>query len=245
MVVVPRAILSPRALCIRQTLLAVQRRGFSDSTVAVAVAVAEKPRQNLGEIVRHGKGDAVITLCVGGTDFLTLRSTINANAVLADHVAKAEANKEITAEGAIFIDRDPQHFGMILGYLRGRIDVDKSKNKKSALKLFSDHYTRPKDPKLLQELYAEASHFQIPELENALCNSSYWSIVVSTFSGGGGNPFKTASDLLVRIRASLIAMGTVGTVAFTSNQDWTQIPQLLLGTKSVGGLESAANDNDA
>jgi hypothetical protein len=55
--------------------------------------------ESLGEIVRHGKGDAYITLSVGGTEFHTLRSTINSNAVLADHVARAEANSEITHKG--------------------------------------------------------------------------------------------------------------------------------------------------
>lgn len=78
--------------------------------------------ESLGEIVRHGKGDAYITLSVSGTEFHTLRSTINSNAVMADHVARAEANAEITHKGAVFIDRDPAQFGIILQYLRNSVE---------------------------------------------------------------------------------------------------------------------------
>jgi hypothetical protein len=53
--------------------------------------------KSLGEIVRRGQGDAFSsTLRVGGTEFHTLRPTINSNAVLADHVDRAEANAKVT-----------------------------------------------------------------------------------------------------------------------------------------------------
>lgn len=61
----------------------------------------------VASIPRHGPGDACITLNVGGTEFHTLRSTVFSNRVLADHVTRAETNKEITKNGAVFIDRDP------------------------------------------------------------------------------------------------------------------------------------------
>ena len=44
-------------------------------------------------IPRHGPGDGVITLNVGGKEFVTLRSTIDINPVLRSHVQLAEANK--------------------------------------------------------------------------------------------------------------------------------------------------------
>ena len=66
-------------------------------------------------IARHGAGDGCITICVGGTRFTTLRSTINECKVLADHVARAERNKEILLDGAVFIDRDPKHFVSLWG----------------------------------------------------------------------------------------------------------------------------------
>mmetsp|Transcript_32562 Transcript_32562/g.66477 ORF Transcript_32562/g.66477 Transcript_32562/m.66477 type:complete len:331 (+) Transcript_32562:49-1041(+) len=74
-------------------------------------------------IERHGPGDGVITLNVGGKNFHTLRSTVSQNAVLMDLVMRAEKNCETTPESnAIFVDRDPKHFGMILNHLRNRAD---------------------------------------------------------------------------------------------------------------------------
>ena len=73
-------------------------------------------------IQRHGPGDGVITLNVGGKNFQTLRSTIAQNDVLMDHVVRAEANLEIGKNHEIFIDRDPKHFGMILAHLRNKAD---------------------------------------------------------------------------------------------------------------------------
>mmetsp|Transcript_20158 Transcript_20158/g.43787 ORF Transcript_20158/g.43787 Transcript_20158/m.43787 type:complete len:270 (-) Transcript_20158:120-929(-) len=74
-------------------------------------------------IQRHGPGDGVITLNVGGKTFQTLRSTIAQNEVLMDHVVRAETNMEMLgADNAIFIDRDPNHFGVILAYLRNKAD---------------------------------------------------------------------------------------------------------------------------
>jgi hypothetical protein len=51
-----------------------------------------------------------------------LRSTINTSSVLANHVARAEANAEITDKGAVFINRNPAHFGIILQYLWNNVE---------------------------------------------------------------------------------------------------------------------------
>ena len=74
-------------------------------------------------IVRHGPGDGVIVLNVGGKEFLTLRSTVELNPVLRGYVHRAQANKEfVKGDSAIFIDRDPSHFGLILQHLRNVAD---------------------------------------------------------------------------------------------------------------------------
>mmetsp|Transcript_8505 Transcript_8505/g.18392 ORF Transcript_8505/g.18392 Transcript_8505/m.18392 type:complete len:179 (-) Transcript_8505:322-858(-) len=78
-----------------------------------------------GPIQRHGPGDGVITLNVGGQNFQTLRSTIAQNEVLRDHVQRAEGDVEKEVDGdpvVIFVDRDPKHFGTILEYLRNKAD---------------------------------------------------------------------------------------------------------------------------
>jgi hypothetical protein len=82
--------------------------------------------ETLGEITIHGVGDACITLNVGDTKFHTLRSTLAANSVIADHVSRAEANSEITRDGAVFIDRDPKHFLFVLQVLHNKADVEAS-----------------------------------------------------------------------------------------------------------------------
>lgn len=86
---------------------------FSSASYAVVVEPAL--------IARHGPGDGVVKLNVGGKEFLTLRSTIQSNDVLADYVARAEANSEFNG-GAVFIDRDHTHFGMILTFLRNKME---------------------------------------------------------------------------------------------------------------------------
>jgi hypothetical protein len=162
--------------------------------------------ESLGEIVRHGKGDAYITLSVGGTEFHTLRSTINSSAVLADHVARAEANAEITHKGAVFIDRDSAQFGIILQYLRNRVE---SLNNSSTHSVFVAFKTQtylqlPKDLNKLNDLYVEASYFRMPELQKALCEQNWLVNLTQLF--GGGNPFTAASKTFARLRAGLVAL---------------------------------------
>lgn len=80
---------------------------------------------DIDKIVRHGNGDRCITLSVGGTRFTTLRSTVEECPVLEEHVSRAEKNKEILLDGAVFIDRDPKHFVSILKMrLDGKSDLD-------------------------------------------------------------------------------------------------------------------------
>lgn len=172
--------------------------------------------QNLGDITRHGQGDACITLSVGGTEFHTLRSTINANAVLADHVARAEANNEVQHNGAVFIGRHPVQFHFVLQHVRNRVEsltytshrnYLSSKNTESSLRL-------PKDLNTLRALYVETTYFRIPELQEALCQQNMVVAVTGIF--GGGNSFLTASKTMSRLRAGLVAFG--GSTMLTSAQ---------------------------
>ena len=142
--------------------------------------------KSLGKIVRHGKGDACIVLNVGGKEFITLRSTVASNPVLADHVARAEANKEIMpgASKSVFIDRDPSHFAFLLQYLRNQVELETAGLPSNAAgcvtggevvvtekvarmvgswKTRSYMPTLPKDPKVLGELYVEATYYRMFE----------------------------------------------------------------------------------
>ena len=167
-------------------------------------------------ISRHGVGDGVITLNVGGKNFLTLRSTINQNAVLTEYVTRAEANKELTQE-AVFIDRDPKHFGMILSYLRNKADglsntrlvskLTRSKIKSNPSAV--ETVFLPEDQQSLQEIYYESMHYQIPELTTFICTKS--TLVRSLQMFGAKNPFQMAASALAVGRRAFIFLGTMAT----------------------------------
>jgi BTB/POZ domain len=184
----------------------------------------------LGEIVRHGAGDACVTLNVGGKEFTTLRSTINANAVLAEHVARAEYNPTIstgsTAKRIAFIDRDPDHFNYILRHLRNRAEQSTARHfEKSSILMKQKSTTQvyidlPSDPTVLHELYVEAVYYRIPELQNALKKYSMTAHVSHLFMKQW-NPFDFFTKLLLQLRVGALAAGTVGgTWYMGAKHDW-------------------------
>ena len=180
---------------------------------------------DLGRVVRHGRGDAYILLNVGGQDFHTLRSTVNSNAVLADHVARAEANKEMSKAGAIFIDRNPKNFGFILEFLRNKVDMLKYNNsalESMTLKKFTDTYVRlPEEKDVLRDLYIEASYYRIPELQNVLSRSGFLVKVMDVLTDG--NPFDKAKKFVTALRNFAIFFGAFGgifsTIFIAAKQD--------------------------
>jgi hypothetical protein len=170
---------------------------------------------------RHGSGDGVLRLNVGGKEFITLRSTVNSNPVLFDRVASAEANTEVLHNGAVFIDRDPQHFGVILQHLRNRVEMlsyysqGQSKIVPMAGKAFNETYIQlPEDDAILRDLYLEATYFRIPELQAALYEKNWFVKVMSVFSGDK-NPFDMATRWLAWLRGALITFGSLGTIGGT------------------------------
>lgn len=159
-------------------------------------------------VVRHGPDDKVMCLDVGGKHFYTLKSTVAANPVLADIVARAEANGELTSSGnAVFVDRDPKHFQVILSYLRNKSE-GLSYNDKTGLNK-NRRVQLPKDPEVLSDLYIEASYFQIEPLKDALCHHSIFTWVASAFSGRQ-NPFNIVSDAVTALRRGALALAGVG-----------------------------------
>jgi hypothetical protein len=210
--------------------------GFSSSSTSTNTAVVEhttiaalEASSNLTHIARHGPGDGIIKLNVGGKEFLTLRSTICSNAVLADYVARAEANGELVKDGgsAVFIDRDPTHFGIVLMFLRNRVEgvaYNTKFNKLTGAKKLSPapKYVRlPNDkPDVLQDLYVEATHYRIQPLMKQLCEASLLTMIFNRF-GQGGNPFDQAGSFFKYLKraSALTLVGTGGTVMATLQQD--------------------------
>lgn len=159
---------------------------------------------------------------VGGKDFLTLRSTVNSNPVLADHVARAEQNREKTSSGAVFIDREPTHFQFILNYLRNRVerlDDVKQSNTISPIdmntwkRFTKTHIHLPKDDQALRELYLEAAYYRIPELKAALTEKNLIANIFRLFSGN--NPFDSANQMMARLRTFLLTITTISATGAT------------------------------
>jgi hypothetical protein len=228
------------------------RRNVSTSNDAVAALVVDKNPSCLQELVRHGPGDGVIKLNVGGKEFLTLRSTVQSNAVLADYVSRAEANSEYNGT-AIFIDRDPTHFGMILTFLRNKMEgiaynskfypaplavkvpttavANTRENTTTTIRNNTNNthhchkfvaklnkkpkYVRlPTDQGVLQDLYVEACHYQMYDLQSQLCEATLITSVISSF-GGGGNPYQQAQEWFKQVRNWVAALAVVGTTTTT------------------------------
>ena len=208
----------------------VRRRLFSDNknelkTVEDTALQAEETAC----VVRHGEGDRVVTLNVGGKEFITLRSTIQNNTVLFDRVQKAEANQEFF-KGAVYIDRDPTYFHLILQHLRNRADLmhlryDTASPRFSAKArnvLFKkrDVLIQIPDKKdALRDLYVEARYFKINELEHLLCAMDWHTRFASWFGSGATNPFYAASQTITAARNALVATSGIGIAFGAQNQE--------------------------
>ena len=153
---------------------------------------------------------------------MTLRSTVNSNPVLADHVARAEQNREKTSSGAVFIDREPTHFQFILNYLRNRVerlDDVKQSNTISPIdmntwkRFTKTHIHLPKDDQALRELYLEAAYYRIPELKAALTEKNLIANIFRLFSGN--NPFDSANQMMARLRTFLLTITTISATGAT------------------------------
>ena len=159
-------------------------------------------------IVRHGVGDSIIILDVGGKEFKTLRSTIASNKVLSEIVQRVESNPDLINKGAIFVDRDPTHFGLILQYLRNKSEGISQKNSNKMIP-GSVKMGLPKNNIVLREIYYEAVYYGIEEIQTSVCGKSFvaWCFSMVTKA----NPFESASKLLARMRAALAAtIGLIG-----------------------------------
>jgi hypothetical protein len=186
----------------------------------------------VSSVIRHGPGDGVLKLNVGGKEFMTLRSTVESNPVLGEYIHRAEANGEILRDGgkSVFIDRDPQHFGLILAHLRNKAEGI-SYNAHQAIGGIKLHkkpkYIRlPKDnPGALEDLYVEAQHYKMEDLQYHLCSTGIMTRVFSFFGGGGTNPFEAASNFVKQARRSAITLLGTGSIigAMQQEMDWLGI----------------------
>jgi len=222
------------------------------STTSTEVAATETTTA-IPTIIRHGQNDGVVTLNVGGKNFQTLRSTIQQNEVLREYVYRAEINNEIISkDNAIFIDRDPKHFDMILSYLRNKADgIVRHKTRfKPMPSSTTSSILLPKDSKTLTELYFESIHYRIPELTDRICSQQFLGRVFELF--GSTNPVQQATALLARGKSMLLAFGGLATTAgaawgwLYTQAEWAQEKtKNLLSIDNVGCTASDDTAKDA
>lgn len=161
---------------------------------------------------------------MGGKEFVTLRSTIQHNAVLSECVRRAEENGELAGGGAIFVDRDPKHFDIILTFLRNKTEgvaynskwADKLHRHMTKLAEKPKYVRLPTDQTALQDLFVEASHFGLYELQHQLCRES---LITSLFSFTGGNPFEYANNAFKQTRRLALGLVGTGSVVATAQSD--------------------------
>uniref|UniRef100_A0A7S0AHL9 Potassium channel tetramerisation-type BTB domain-containing protein n=1 Tax=Minutocellus polymorphus TaxID=265543 RepID=A0A7S0AHL9_9STRA len=196
------------------------RRNIADEPSSAPTQITETALDapSSTAIARHGTGDAVVVLDVGGKEFKTLRSTVDSNSVLSSLVVRAEANAELTQGGkAIFIDRDPKHFGIILQHLRNKVDglsygrVDRylpANSKKMAIATVQ----LPAEKEALRDIFMESQYYDIKELQQSACGQSLLTMLMQNFGlAKGANPFDEASKFLLRLKRGLIAgVGLMG-----------------------------------
>ncbi|KAK9905022.1 hypothetical protein WJX75_007970 [Coccomyxa subellipsoidea] len=121
--------------------------------VQEAVAV-EDDRFYDGESVSQ---DDIVTLNVGGSLFTARRHTYLKDAKsLLSGLLTDEVDTQRDAEGYIFIDRDPKHFGVILNFLRDGFAV------------------LPRDEQALKEIMVEAAHYKLEGLRALVQPNSGW-----------------------------------------------------------------------
>jgi hypothetical protein len=208
---------------------------FSTTTTLTTTTSTSSSIPDYEPVIRHGRGDGVITVNVGGTQFKTLQSTIQASPVLCETIARARANGEMVDQNIIFVDRDPTHFPLILTYLRNKTEGIAYNNKimkqtvmgVTRIKIKSlanrPQYVRlPQDQGQLQDLFVESVHYGLTDLQDQLCHTSIMVTIMSWF--GGGNPFQQANEALKAARRTLLALaGTGGIVAaMKSELAWLQ-----------------------
>lgn len=197
-------------------------------------------------LTRHGPGDGVVVLDVGGKPFKTLRSTVQSNRVLAAYVERAEANQEFVG-GAVFVDRDPKHFGLILNHLRNRVE-GLEVYRRLAKKAGADPpaVQLPKQTEALRDLFVEAEHYGLEDLKAHICTAKFSANVVAFIGGAGsGNPFDAAAKLLARGKAAFVALAGTAAVSGIGLQSETFVnlfPTSLIPEGAVGNPGEASND---
>ncbi|KAK3234008.1 hypothetical protein CYMTET_55721 [Cymbomonas tetramitiformis] len=142
----------------RASHLAQQTRLRPHTSSSVVEALAD-------QAPRVEKNDAIVKINVGGKDFTTLRSTISLSPTLDAAVTASEVNPALTQGGAVFIDRDPKVFHLVLMHLRNKkANLTWPSKLKRAGVTETTVELEDKSWYELRDLFVEAQYYQLPSL---------------------------------------------------------------------------------
>ncbi|CAE6972554.1 BCAT2 [Symbiodinium sp. CCMP2592] len=183
--------------------------GCPNTSISLVGEIVEVPTETLSTLDRYGRGDRVVKLSLSGTKFLTLRSTLAHSAVLDSIVTRAETNEDLANDGAIFVDRDPKHFPIILNHLRMKAEGREIfQNPCKWVQGKSHAPMLPRDTADLRDLLVEAEHYGLPELRKRILSKRKLARLFSVMAGSSGNPFDSATRVLMTIRNTTLLLGT-------------------------------------
>ena len=183
---------------------------------------------------RHGPEDRVVNLNVGGKAFVTLRSTLAHSRVLSDYIERAEANRELTKDGSVFVDRDPEHFSIILCHLR-----NKAEGLGYSLTYgVTSHRTTvrlPNGQDALSDLLLEARHYQLHDLTKYICKKYFVTAIFARL--GVQNPFEALTRIFQALRGGAVLVG--GGALLQGTSVVTTMSASSGGQEADGGLWTA------
>lgn len=196
-------------------------------------------------VTRRGLDDYIVTVIVGDKEFQTLKSTLQVSPVISELLQRAEEQQESSTSTSttrsstkLFLDRDPKHFPVILQYLRNKVeDVSYNRECKShkhhsshtwlKAKKSSQHTkyirldTKDVDPSYLEDLYLEATYYELDELKVQLDHTTFVVRAFQFLSGGSSsvNPFERTKQVVATLRTTSLAVAGLGTGAVAVMSD--------------------------
>lgn len=242
---------APKRLLLRGFSTTESKTVVNTSVLSVAEFENGAMKTNISNndcVTRRGPDDHIVTVIVGDKEFKTLKSTLQVSPVLSDLLQRAEEQQQLLQESStsastsstkLFLDRDPKHFPVILQYLRNKVeDVSYNRECKShqnhsshnwlkAKKKSSQHTkyirldTKDADPSYLEDLYLEATYYELDELKVQLDHTTFVVRAFQFISGGSSsiNPFERTKQVVATLRTTSLAVAGLGTgaVAFMSD----------------------------
>uniref|UniRef100_A0A1I7TGT1 BTB domain-containing protein n=1 Tax=Caenorhabditis tropicalis TaxID=1561998 RepID=A0A1I7TGT1_9PELO len=144
----------------------------------------------------------IVKLNVGGTQFQTLKGTLSTpKETFFTAMLRTDVPKTIDESGAIFIDRSPKHFDLILNFMRfGTVNIPKCSEAAKEIMYEADFYMLGGLVKLCQPMCQEKFEFHEikseVELINAMATSDVKPVLIVSYQEGCSKVNKIDQDVV-------------------------------------------------